>query len=137
MQLFSSPWRQFVAKAASFTSRQRFRFFHLSCFPAYRNFPMIAYFRRELEGDANAMIAGTLTTNEPFDKLGLLTVEAYRKSREQVVLRRQQDLPALSARVVGLWKDVPALPLTGTPGSARTQVVMESVLQKTSSPARV
>jgi rsbT co-antagonist protein RsbR len=62
--------------------------------------------------------------------LGLYTVEAYQKIREQVIMRQQQELLELSTPVVQLWKDVLALPLIGTLDSARTQVVMESLLQK-------
>jgi rsbT co-antagonist protein RsbR len=50
--------------------------------------------------------------------------------REQVIMRQQQELLELSTPVVQLWKDVLALPLIGTLDSARTQVVMESLLQK-------
>jgi rsbT co-antagonist protein RsbR len=92
--------------------------------------PLIAYLRQELEGEANALIAEILTTSELFDRLGLLTVDAYQKSREQVILRQQQDLLELSTPVVELWNNVLALPLIGTLDSARTQVVMESLLQK-------
>ena len=92
--------------------------------------PLIAYLQRDMEGDANALIAAIVTTGELFDKLGLLTVEAYQRTREQVILRQQQDLLELSTPVVELWNDVLALPLIGTLDSARTQVVMESLLQK-------
>jgi rsbT co-antagonist protein RsbR len=92
--------------------------------------PLIACLRSELEGDANALITEILTTNDLVDKLGLLTVDAYQKTREQVILRQQQELLELSTPVVELWNDVLALPLIGTLDSARTQVVMESLLQK-------
>jgi rsbT co-antagonist protein RsbR len=65
-----------------------------------------------------------------FDRMGLYTVEEYQKSRENVILRQQQELLELSTPVVQLWKDVLALPLIGTLDSARTQVVMENLLNK-------
>ena len=65
-----------------------------------------------------------------FDQLGLFTIEQYQKSRESVILRQQQELLELSTPVVQLWRDILALPLIGTLDSARTQVVMESLLQK-------
>lgn len=92
--------------------------------------PLIEYLRQELEGEANDLIAEILTTSELFDRLGLLTVDAYQNSREQVILRQQQDLLELSTPVVELWNNVLALPLIGTLDSARTQVVTESLLQK-------
>lgn len=65
-----------------------------------------------------------------LDRLGLLVMEAYQKSREEVILRQQEELMELSTPVVKLWEGILALPIIGTLDSARTQVVMESLLQK-------
>jgi rsbT co-antagonist protein RsbR len=45
-------------------------------------------------------------------------------------VRQQQELLELSTPVVKLWHGILALPLIGTLDSGRTQVVMESLLQK-------
>jgi rsbT co-antagonist protein RsbR len=45
-------------------------------------------------------------------------------------VRQQQELLELSTPVVQLWEGVLALPLIGTLDSARTQVVMENLLQR-------
>ncbi|MBE2315572.1 STAS domain-containing protein [Solirubrobacter sp. CPCC 204708] len=65
-----------------------------------------------------------------IDNLGLFTAEAYLRTREDVIRRQQDELIELSTPVVKLWQGVVALPLIGTLDSARTQVVMESLLQK-------
>ncbi|HEX5549676.1 MAG TPA: STAS domain-containing protein [Nitrospira sp.] len=65
-----------------------------------------------------------------LDKLGLYTTEVYQQSREGVIYRQQQELMELSTPVVQLWDEVLALPLIGTLDSARTQVVMENLLQR-------
>ena len=65
-----------------------------------------------------------------LDRLGLLTTEVYQRGREQVIIRQQQELLELSTPVVTLWEGVLALPLIGTLDSARTQVVMENLLQR-------
>lgn len=65
-----------------------------------------------------------------LDKLGLYTTEAYQETRESVIMRQQQELMELSTPVVRLWDEVLALPLIGTLDSARTQVVMENLLQQ-------
>ena len=65
-----------------------------------------------------------------LDKLGLYTTEVYQESREGVISRQQQELMELSTPVVQLWDEVLALPLIGTLDSARTQVVMENLLQR-------
>ena len=58
------------------------------------------------------------------------TVKSFQKTREDVIHRQQQELLELSTPVVKLWEGVLALPMIGTLDSARTQVVMESLLQR-------
>ena len=70
-----------------------------------------------------------------LDKLGLYTTEVYQKGREEVIVRQQQEMLELSTPVVKLWDGILALPLIGTLDSARTQVVMENLLQRSSRPA--
>ena len=65
-----------------------------------------------------------------LDALGLYTTEVYQKRREDLIVRQQQELLELSTPVITLWKGVLALPMIGTLDSARTQVVMESLLQR-------
>lgn len=65
-----------------------------------------------------------------LDQLGLLTIEVYQKAREEVILRQQEELMELSTPVIKLWEGILALPIIGTLDSARTQMMMESLLQK-------
>jgi rsbT co-antagonist protein RsbR len=65
-----------------------------------------------------------------LDKLGLYATEAYQKGREQIIARQQQEMIELSTPVIALWERVLAVPLIGTLDSARTQVVMESLLER-------
>ena len=83
------------------------------------------------KGRSAAQVAQDLwTVTELLDKLGLHSVKAFQRSREEVINRQQAELLELSTPVVKLWDGVLALPLIGTLDSARTQVVMESLLQK-------
>lgn len=87
---------------------------------------MNAGFANEPAVLANASWAlGTL-----LDKLGLYTIEVFQRARDQIIVRQQQELLELSTPVVKLWNGILALPLIGTLDSARTQVVMENILQK-------
>lgn len=72
---------------------------------------------------------GAWGINQLVDELGLYTMEVYQKSREEVIVRQQREISELSTPVVKLWDGVLALPLIGTLDSARTQVVMENLLQ--------
>ncbi|HDS1737693.1 STAS domain-containing protein [Pseudomonas sp. BP8] len=65
-----------------------------------------------------------------LDAFGLQTIRTYQKTREGVIKRQQEELLELSTPVVKLWDGVLALPLIGTLDSARSQTVMESLLQR-------
>jgi len=91
--------------------------------------PLFERMRAEHAGDAEAMADGGWRMFLLLDQLGLYTTEVYQKSREEVVIRQQQEIAELSTPVVKLWEGVLALPLIGTLDSARTQVVMENLLQ--------
>jgi rsbT co-antagonist protein RsbR len=92
--------------------------------------PLFSLLRARLSADPVALADETTDTGALFDKLGLFTIEEHLKGREQVILRQQQELLELSTPVVQLWKDILAVPLIGTLDSARTQIVMENLLQK-------
>lgn len=70
-----------------------------------------------------------LRATELLDSLGLFTTEAYQRTREEVILRQQQEMLELSTPVVELWTGILALPLIGTLDSARTQIVMQNLLE--------
>lgn len=80
--------------------------------------------------DADRLAQEVWRTTELLDQLGLFTIEQYQRSREEVIRRQQQEILELSTPVVKLWDGVVAVPLIGTLDSARTQVVMESLLQR-------
>ncbi len=92
--------------------------------------PVFTRLRSELERDPKAFAEQVWLATTLIDNLGLFTMEAYQKSREGVIQRQQRELLELSTPVVQLWDDILALPLIGTLDSGRTQVVMESLLEK-------
>jgi rsbT co-antagonist protein RsbR len=92
--------------------------------------PLFARLQEALAGDAAALAREMWTASTVLDGLGLLATEEYQKGREQLIARQQQELLELSTPVVRLWDNVLALPLIGTLDSARTQVVMENLLQQ-------
>lgn len=64
-----------------------------------------------------------------IDELGLITFTAYSQMRESVIANQAEQLLELSTPVVKVWDGIVAVPLVGTLDSARTQVVMESLLE--------
>jgi rsbT co-antagonist protein RsbR len=92
--------------------------------------PLFELLRREIGNNAEALAREIWTATGLLDKLGLYTTESYLRTREEVIRRQQQELLELSTPVVELWDGVLALPLIGTLDSERTQIVMESLLER-------
>lgn len=63
------------------------------------------------------------------DDLGLYMLDIYAQARESVIAEQSNALLELSTPVVKLWEGIVSLPLVGTLDSARTQVVMETLLK--------
>jgi rsbT co-antagonist protein RsbR len=80
-------------------------------------------------GDSADLVESMLAADGLLDRLGLYTTEVYQQSREQLIRRQQEEMLELSTPVVQLWEGIVALPLIGTLDSARTSVVMETLLQ--------
>ena len=91
--------------------------------------PLFTRLRNEIK-DAAELADELWNATVLLDKLGLFTTEVYQKSREEVIDRQGRELLELSTPVVELWDDIVALPLVGTLDSQRTQIVMETLLQK-------
>jgi rsbT co-antagonist protein RsbR len=92
--------------------------------------PLFRRLQDALAGDAAALGRELWACSELLDRLGLVTVETHQKSREEIIARQQRELLELSTPVVQLWDDILALPLVGTLDSERTQIVMETLLQR-------
>ncbi len=92
--------------------------------------PLFALLREELAGNPERLAQEIRIATQLIDKLGLYTVEVFQQTHEQIIARQQEELLELSTPVVRLWEGILALPLIGTLDSARTQIVMESLLQQ-------
>ncbi|GIH50517.1 STAS domain-containing protein [Microbispora rosea] len=82
----------------------------------------------EADGGPEAL-RGFVWFSRLVDDLGLFTFETYSAAREKIILDQTEQLLELSTPVVKLWEGIVAVPLVGTLDSARTQVVMEKLLQ--------
>ncbi|MCU1348293.1 MAG: anti-sigma-factor antagonist [Acidobacteria bacterium] len=122
--------RDFLSGLSRSRARQGFTPTETATFVLSLKQPLFEQLRRRMsDSDGPALAGQTWQVNLLLDKLGLNTIETYMKGREEIIARQQQELLELSTPVVRLWKGVLALPLIGTLDSARTQVVMESLLQ--------
>ncbi len=93
--------------------------------------PLFTRLGKEMDGQNLEGLLGEIwTVTTLLDKLGLYTTEVFIESREQIIARQHEDLIELSTPVIQVWKGILAVPLVGTLDSARTQVVMENLLQE-------
>ncbi len=131
-QIDGAEWtsvRDFLARLSRSRAQQGFSPSETATFVLSLKQPLFARLRTEIP-DAQALADEIWATTDLLDKLGLLTVETYVRSREELIQRQQREMMELSTPVVQLWENILALPLIGTLDSERTQVVMESLLQK-------
>ncbi|MGY4493728.1 STAS domain-containing protein [Pseudomonas sp. TE3610] len=92
--------------------------------------PLFTLLQREYEDNPATLAEQTWEISQLLDGLAMHTIRTFQKSREAVIKRQQEELLELSTPVVKLWEGVLALPMIGTLDSQRTQVVMESLLQR-------
>ncbi|HEX2585922.1 MAG TPA: STAS domain-containing protein, partial [Steroidobacteraceae bacterium] len=88
------------------------------------------FIRQDIKDDPKQLMQDVWIVTASLDSLGLYTVKSFQKTREEIINRQQEELLELSTPVVKLWDGILALPMIGTLDSARTQVVMESLLQR-------
>jgi rsbT co-antagonist protein RsbR len=92
--------------------------------------PLFRRLQTELKTDAAGLADALWEATTLLDGLALHTTAVHQKAREETIARQQRELLELSTPVVQLWDDILALPLVGTLDSDRTQIVMETLLQK-------
>lgn len=92
--------------------------------------PLFALLQKHFSKKPALLAEQLWVVSELLDSLAMHTIRTYQRSRESVIKRQQEELLELSTPVVKLWDGVLALPMIGTLDSQRTQVVMESLLQR-------
>jgi rsbT co-antagonist protein RsbR len=122
--------RALLADIAQTRARQGFSPSETATFVFSLKQPLFDRLRGELAHDPAALADALWKTSTLLDALGLYTTELYQKDREEAIARQQLEMIELSTPVVELWDGILALPLIGTLDSARTQIVMETLLQK-------
>jgi rsbT co-antagonist protein RsbR len=130
--LKAAPWdsvRELLKEISASRSQQGFSPSETASFIFSLKRPLFERIREGSGGDPKALAGEFWTATELLDSLGLYTAEVFMKSREAMIARQQEEMLELSTPVVKLWDGILALPLIGTLDSARTQVVMENLLQ--------
>lgn len=84
----------------------------------------------EIKNDPMTLYTLSLKVSKLIDSFGVTTFETFIKGREEVILRQTDEIAEISTPVIRVWDGILALPIIGTLDSARTQVVMENLLQQ-------
>ena len=92
--------------------------------------PLFSAIQKDFAGQAERQMAAVWTITTLVDRMAQWTVTTYQQTREDIIKRQQQDLLELSTPVIKLFEGVLAVPMIGTLDSARTQVVMETLLER-------
>jgi rsbT co-antagonist protein RsbR len=128
----SPPWsgaRSLLQEISASRARQGFSPVEVATFVLSLKQPIFSAIRRDLAKSQDKLFDTLWSATELLDRLALTTTESFMTAREELIVRQQQELLELSTPVVKLWDGILALPIIGTLDSARTQVVMENLLQ--------
>jgi rsbT co-antagonist protein RsbR len=123
-----APIREILTELSATRAKEGYSPTETASFVFSLKHPLFSVLREANGANAEALADAVWETTQLIDKLGLLTMEAFQKTREEVISRQQTELLELSTPVVRLWENVLALPLIGTLDSARTQIVMQNLL---------
>lgn len=91
---------------------------------------LLSVLQEEIHDDPKLLYEESTRINKIMDRLSIITFETFIKGREEVILRQTDEITEISTPVIRVWDGILALPIIGTLDSARTQVVMESLLQE-------
>ncbi|CAN7412910.1 STAS domain-containing protein [Acidovorax sp. LjRoot118] len=93
--------------------------------------PLLNALQQRLNGsDSVQLTAAFWGLTKLVDGMAQFTATTFQRAREDIINRQQEELLELSTPVVKLWEGVLAVPMIGTLDSNRTQIVMETLLQK-------
>ena len=85
---------------------------------------------KQYQDDPTTLYQESQEINNLLDSMSIVTMETYIKGREEVILRQTDEMNEISTPVIRVWDGILALPIIGTLDSARTQIVMENLLQQ-------
>ena len=121
--------RDLLTTISSSRARQGFSPTDVAMFVLSLKQPLFVLIREKMAKSPDVLFEMVWSATRLLDSLALTTTESFTSTREELIMRQQQELLELSTPVVKLWDGILALPIIGTLDSARTQVVMESLLQ--------
>ncbi|MDQ8200261.1 STAS domain-containing protein [Pelagicoccus enzymogenes] len=86
-------------------------------------------FSREWSSDNETLLEENARLNEHCERLAIMTIESYMETREQLIQAQAQSILELSNPVIKIWDRVLLCVLIGTVDTARSQQLLESILE--------
>jgi len=91
---------------------------------------LLSVLQNEISDNPQLLFDESMKISRLMDSLSVVTFETFIKGREEVILRQTDEIADISTPVIRVWDGILALPIIGTLDSARTQIVMENLLQE-------
>ena len=113
----SAGWngaRELLTSISSSRARQGFSPIDVAMFVLSLKQPLFVVIREKMAKSPDAMFETVWSATQLLDRLALITTESYTATREELIMRQQQELLELSTPVVKLWDGILALPIIGT-----------------------
>ena len=133
LDIHSEEWaavREFVTEISASRTRQGFTPAETATFLFSIKRPLFTRLGEKLGNDTKNLLREVWNATVVLDKLGLLATEVHQATRDEVIRRQQAELIELSTPVMKIWDRIVVLPLIGTLDSTRTQLVMETLLER-------
>ncbi|ORJ63004.1 STAS domain-containing protein [Geothermobacter hydrogeniphilus] len=90
--------------------------------------PLFRLLSEHLRDNPAEVLELTQASSDLLDQLGMHAVTRLVDIKEKLIRQQQSEMMELSTPTVKIWDGILALPLIGTLDSARTQSIMESLL---------
>jgi rsbT co-antagonist protein RsbR len=84
----------------------------------------------DFDGDTVTLVREMDQFTRLLDKMGLVMVENFIRSREEIIRQQRADMMELSTPVIKVWDKILTLPIIGTLDSRRAQMMTEALLQR-------
>ncbi|MDQ8204341.1 STAS domain-containing protein [Pelagicoccus sp. SDUM812003] len=86
-------------------------------------------FSERLAGQPEELLQESMRLNDLCERLAVITMESFMETREQLIQAQAQSILELSNPVIKIWDRVLLCVLIGTVDTARSQQLLESILE--------
>lgn len=125
-----APIRDLIAEISITRARQGFSVKETGTYILSLKKSINQALQEEYKNDTGKLFSEISKASDVLDSLSMLTFETFIQGREEVIMRQTDEIAEISTPVIRVWDKILALPIIGTLDSARTQIVMENLLNE-------